>query len=1126
MLRLRRYRVFLFFAIITIFAFYKFSGSSQWQQSSLDPAPLPNKPKPHVEDVEEQTVEVDQLPKPVLNEVVKETKKLDVHVPAAETPQGPLVTPPPVAPVEKPAQTSAAKKPLLPDEDRPVEQPKVPDQGPIPGNLPHAVAAGDAEPETVPPVYWSKQKEHFPLKTESIVQLPTAKPIAVPKIQYAFKKESADQKTTREARLDVVKKEFLWAWKGYKEHAWLHDELKPVTGESKDPFAGWGATLVDSLDTLWIMGLTTEFEDALEGVKKIDFRTTTRDDIPVFETTIRYLGGLLAAYDVSEGKYKILLDKAVELAEVLMGIFDTPNRMPVLYYHWRPMFASQAHRASTNSVLAEIGSLSMEFTRLAQITKEPKYYDAVARITNELEKSQNNTRLPGMWPTYLDASGCKKYDAQHVSLATAEKPETDKLQNQQAPVDTTVSLADKTLTKEDEKMIPDDQKMVPFKRPPPAESTAKATDDDMSSAPQAGNDGRIQGFDGEKVDETSLQRPKPQQHPGPPKDKNPNTPQAGKASQILGMNGEKVDETSLGRLSKPGDVKPNTMSREDDVPEAKLEKNPIAAGADKFGKILGMDGPDEDGTSLGTLKNDPRLPVQEKPLRVQDWDEDRKKDNTLKPLSPGQPGKVAGWNEREEEISGLRKRQLDLEDQPTFEDLIDGVDSSTSPPPVTGSTLEANDKEAPDCIPQGLVPTVSNGRNTFTLGGMSDSTYEYLPKQYLLLGGVVDQYKNMYELAMKAIRKYLIFRPMLPHGVDVLMSGAFGISGRTGDVDVDDGELDPEGAHLTCFVGGMIGMGAKIFGIEPDLKLAEKLTEGCVWAYNSTASGIMPESFRAIPCDDPKDCTWNQTQYYLELDPYAELRRISYLKDVEQYNIQMAEATAKASAAVISKQEAVAQPTPAPEVEAAPALADPAFPADPVTPPSPKSLDTPNTLKKRQLDLDRDEPEMSDEAKTEQANSEADPFAREFKLLTQYITKPQVPLTHEERVMQILEKEGTPLGMKTVNGRSYILRPEAIESVWYMYRITGNEHWREVGWNMFESIIKHTRSDFGHSAIHDILQNETTQTDSMESFWLAETLKYFYLLYSEESLISLDEWVLNTEAHPFKRPLPENVAAS
>src|SRR5271156_2241650 len=71
-------------------------------------------------------------------------------------------------------------------------------------------------------------------------------------------------------------------------------------------------------------------------------------------------------------------------------------------------YASQPHRAGARIVLAELGSLSVEFTRLAQITKEMKYYDAVARITNELEKWQQHTKLPGMWPTSVDASGCKK----------------------------------------------------------------------------------------------------------------------------------------------------------------------------------------------------------------------------------------------------------------------------------------------------------------------------------------------------------------------------------------------------------------------------------------------------------------------------------------------------------------------------------------------------------------------------------------------------------------------------------------------------------------------------------------------------------------------------------------------
>jgi len=71
---------------------------------------------------------------------------------------------------------------------------------------------------------------------------------------------------------------------------------------------------------------------------------------------------------------------------------------------------------------------------------------------------------------------------------------------------------------------------------------------------------------------------------------------------------------------------------------------------------------------------------------------------------------------------------------------------------------------------------------------------------------------------------------------------------------------------------------------------------------------------------------------------------------------------------------------------------------------------------------------------------------------------------------------------------------------------------------MFEAIIKATSTQFGHSAVYDVTVPEPYQVDEMESFWLAETLKYFYLLYSTPETISLDEWVFNTEAHPFKRP--------
>ena len=87
-----------------------------------------------------------------------------------------------------------------------------------------------------------------------------------------------------------------------------------------------------------------------------------------------------------------------------------------------------------------------------------------------------------------------------------------------------------------------------------------------------------------------------------------------------------------------------------------------------------------------------------------------------------------------------------------------------------------------------------------------------------------------------------------------------------------------------------------------------------------------------------------------------------------------------------------------------------------------------------------------------------------------------------------------------------------------MYRITGDPHWREVGWNMFSAIKTHTSTTYGNSAIDDVTKMAPELRDQMESFWLAETLKYFYLLFAEESLVSLDEWVLNTEAHPFRRP--------
>ncbi|GIK05127.1 hypothetical protein Aspvir_009229 [Aspergillus viridinutans] len=116
----------------------------------------------------------------------------------------------------------------------------------------------------------------------------------------------------------------------------------------------------------------------------------------------------------------------------------------------------------------------------------------------------------------------------------------------------------------------------------------------------------------------------------------------------------------------------------------------------------------------------------------------------------------------------------------------------------------------------------------------------------------------------------------------------------------------------------------------------------------------------------------------------------------------------------------------------------------------------------------------------------------------------------------IIHEQRLPKGFAAIADRRYILRPEAIESAFILYRITGREDLLDAGWTMFEAIQKATETDLANAALSGITVPQPPQTDSMESFWTGETLKYFFLLFSSPDLISLDEYVFNTEAHPLK----------
>lgn len=128
--------------------------------------------------------------------------------------------------------------------------------------------------------------------------------------------------------------------------------------------------------------------------------------------------------------------------------------------------------------------------------------------------------------------------------------------------------------------------------------------------------------------------------------------------------------------------------------------------------------------------------------------------------------------------------------------------------------------------------------------------------------------------------------------------------------------------------------------------------------------------------------------------------------------------------------------------------------------------------------------------------------------------------THDFDAQRIIAEDRLWEGVAAVRDRRYVLRPEAIESVFVLYRITGDERLVEMAWDMWRAVDATTRVAGGNAAIKDVTvsREEVQNEDSMESFWLAETVKYFYLMFSDTGLLSLDEWVLNTEAHPFRRP--------
>ncbi|KAH8656804.1 glycoside hydrolase [Ilyonectria robusta] len=204
---------------------------------------------------------------------------------------------------------------------------------------------------------------------------------------------------------------FRFSWNNYETYAAPHDTLLPVSQTYEDDRNGWGATAVDGLSTAIIMNEAKIVDKILRQIAATDFSVTAVPDQPIslFETTIRYLGGLLSAYDLLSGPFKhlvqdprlrdTLLETAKLLADSLSIAFDTPSGVPddEVIFNPRPR-----RLGNIDNSITCFGTLVLEWTRLSDLTGNTTYAALAQRAQAHLiHPKPEGFRLPGLVGTYV-----------------------------------------------------------------------------------------------------------------------------------------------------------------------------------------------------------------------------------------------------------------------------------------------------------------------------------------------------------------------------------------------------------------------------------------------------------------------------------------------------------------------------------------------------------------------------------------------------------------------------------------------------------------------------------------------------------------------------------------------------
>ncbi|KAH8921736.1 glycoside hydrolase family 47 protein [Atractiella rhizophila] len=193
---------------------------------------------------------------------------------------------------------------------------------------------------------------------------------------------------------EAILEAFKWSWSAYERDAWGWDEYHPLSRkgsnlEGRPEGQGIGYTIVDSIDSLLLFGMEEEYQRARAWVeKKLNFDVDGKTH--AFEATIRILACLT--------RTKLYLDKAIDLADRLMPIFDTPSGIPLSYVELKTRTAIADPDNQGFSSIAEAGTLQLEFKYLSELTGDPKYWKAVEKVMHVVN---GQPKKDGLVPIFL-----------------------------------------------------------------------------------------------------------------------------------------------------------------------------------------------------------------------------------------------------------------------------------------------------------------------------------------------------------------------------------------------------------------------------------------------------------------------------------------------------------------------------------------------------------------------------------------------------------------------------------------------------------------------------------------------------------------------------------------------------